>query len=414
MNKKSIFSFLLGGVIVGVIMFLFLKPSKEVEVSELEEDVRGIYGKLVELGYTPELSNVEMDMMIEKVQEASTWVPKGTVTAGDVLEGETFYNNSRDLQTGTYVPEEFEFLGDASVDDVLEGRQFYSDSEELLIGTLRLPVTTSTVYRGNASTTDVLAGKTFYSNSGVLKTGTYTPPTVSYLGDASVTDVMSGKKFYSNSGTLLTGTYTPPTPIDFTNMQYSTYDDYAGIDYLDWGGTLTEDYKGEESEWTYISDNIWKDERAGIYWSSDQTNTMLAQVPSIPNSNNFTAMFLDTCDYFNSVPRSSYDGTDSDCGNAINWCATLELDGRSNWYLPSQKELLLAYIDGMYNQAGDTLVDAAAFTVGNAVHSGAYWSSSEVSYRSYHAWRVHLNNGDTRNGDKGNTDIGVRCVSRDL
>ena len=126
MNKKSIFSFLLGGVIVGVIMFLFLKPSKEVEVSELEEDVRGIYGKLVELGYTPELSNVEMDMMIEKVQEASTWVPKGTVTAGDVLEGETFYNNSRDLQTGTYVPEEFEFLGDASVDDVLEGRQFYS------------------------------------------------------------------------------------------------------------------------------------------------------------------------------------------------------------------------------------------------------------------------------------------------
>lgn len=416
MNKKSIFSFLLGGVIVGVIMFLFLKPSKEVEVSELEEDVRGIYGKLVELGYTPELSNVEMDMMIEKVQEASNWVPKGTVTASDVLEGETFYNNSRDLQTGTYVPEEFEFLGDASVDDVLEGRQFYSDSEELLIGTLRLPVTTSTVYRGNASTTDVLAGKTFYSNSGVLKTGTYTPPTVSYLGDASVTDVMSGKKFYSNSGTLLTGTYTPPTPIDFTNMQYSTYEDYAGIDYLDWGGTLTEDYKGEESEWTYISDNIWKDERAGIYWSSDQTNTMLAQVPSIPNSNNFTAMFLDTCDYFNSVPRSSYDGTDSDCGNAINWCATLELDGRSNWYLPSQKELLLAYIDGMYNQAGDTLVDAAAFTVGDgsAVHSGAYWSSSEVSYFSGYAWFVPLLDGATTLGGKVYSDFGVRCVSRDL
>lgn len=414
MNKKSIFSFLLGGVIVGVIMFLFLKPSKEVEVSELEEDVRGIYGKLVELGYTPELSNVEMDMMIEKVQEASNWVPKGTVTASDVLEGETFYNNSRDLQTGTYVPEEFEFLGDASVDDVLEGRQFYSDSEELLIGTLRLPVTTSTVYRGNASTTDVLAGKTFYSNSGVLKTGTYTPPTVSYLGDASVTDVMSGKKFYSNSGTLLTGTYTPPTPIDFTNMQYSTYEDYAGIDYLDWGGTLTEDYKGEESEWTYISDNIWKDERAGIYWSSDQTNTMLAQVPSIPNSNNFTAMFLDTCDYFNSVPRSSYDGTDSDCGNAINWCATLELDGRSNWYLPSQKELLLAYIDGMYNQAGDTLVDAAAFTVGNAVHYGAYWSSSEVSLYSVAAWSVSLGSGDANYANKANTYYGVRCVSRDL
>jgi len=143
---------------------------------------------------------------------------------------------------------------------------------------------------------------------------------------------------------------------------------------------------------------------------------MLAQVPSIPNSNNFTAMFLDTCDYFNSVPRSSYDGTDSDCGNAINWCATLELDGRSNWYLPSQKELLLAYIDGMYNQAGDTLVDAAAFTVGDgsAVHSGAYWSSSEVSYYSFHAWNVYLSSGNTLYDYKDNTYIGVRCVSRDL
>ena len=143
---------------------------------------------------------------------------------------------------------------------------------------------------------------------------------------------------------------------------------------------------------------------------------MLAQVPSIPNSNNFTAMFLDTCDYFNSVPRSSYDGTDSDCGNAINWCATLELDGRSNWYLPSQKELLLAYIDGMYNQAGDTLVDAAAFTVGDgsAVHSGAYWSSSEVSFDSNYAWSVLLNVGRADVDGKGSPGNGVRCVSRDL
>ena len=427
MNKKHIFSFLLGVVITAVIMFLFFKPSKEVDVSQLEEDVRGIYGKLVELGYTQELSDVDLDSMVEKVQEASNWIPSGTVTTSDVLEGKTFYNNSRDLQTGTYVPEEFEFLGDASAEDVLEGKLFYSEDDELLAGTLKLPTVPTVTYRGNASTSDVLAGKTFYSNSGTLKTGTYTPPVVSYLGDAQVTDVMSGKKFYSDSGTLLTGTwsflgdagvdevisgkkfysdsgtlltgtYTPPTPIDFTNMQYSTYDDYAGGDYLRWGGTLTDDYQGEESEWSNMSvgdDIAWRDERTGVYWSADQ-GTM---------SNIFT---MASCDYFTSIPRSSYDGLDSDCGLAINYCATLDFAGRTDWYLPSQKELMQAYIDGIYNQAGIDEESAAAFVTDNL-----YWSSSEVSYCSTCAWYVYLNFGNTYFSNNTYAGNGVRCVSRD-
>ena len=428
MNKKHIFSFLLGVVITAVIMFLFFKPSKEVDVSQLEEDVRGIYGKLVELGYTQELSDVDLDSMVEKVQEASNWIPSGTVTTSDVLEGKTFYNNSRDLQTGTYVPEEFEFLGDASAEDVLEGKLFYSEDDELLAGTLKLSTVPTVTYRGNASTSDVLAGKTFYSNSGTLKTGTYTPPVVSYLGDAQVTDVMSGKKFYSDSGTLLTGTwsflgdagvdevisgkkfysdsgtlltgtYTPPTPIDFTNMQYSTYDDYAGGDYLGWGGTLTDDYQGEESEWSNMSvgeDIAWRDERTGVYWSSAHQGTM---------SNIFT---MASCDYFTSIPRSSYDGLDSDCGLAINYCATLDFAGRTDWYLPSQKELMQAYIDGIYNQAGIDEESAAAFVTDNI-----YWSSSEVYVNSTLAWRVSLSYGYTDYRYKTYAGNGVRCVSRD-
>lgn len=437
-------TFLLGVILTIGVIFLFFRPNKEVNVSELEGDVRGIYGKLVELGYTQDLTDDDIQLVVEKIQESSNWIPQGTVTSNDVVEGKTFYNRSREIQTGTYKPEEFDFLGNANQSDVIEGKQFYSNAKELLTGTLKIPVVTSTIYKGDALVTDVMSGKKFYSNSGTLKTGTYTPPVVSYLGDALETEVMSGKKFYSNSGTLLTGTwsflgdavvdevldgkkfysnsgtlltgtYTPPTPIDFTNMQYSTFDDYAGIDYLGYDGTLTEDYKGEEAQWSKISNNIWKDERAGIYWSSDQTNTMLDHVPSIPSTNAFKAMSLNTCDYFNAVPRSSYDGTDPDCGNAINWCATLELDGRSNWYLPSQKELMLAYIDGMYNQAGDTLQEAAEFTVGDGseVHSGNYWSSSEVSNYSTYAWGVGLYRGNTSVGNKTRTDYGVRCVSRD-
>jgi hypothetical protein len=419
-------TFLLGVILTIGVIFVFFKPNKEVNVSELERDVRGIYGKLVELGYTQDLTDDDIQLVVEKIQEASNWLPQGTVTSNDVLEGKTFYNRSRDIQTGTYKPEEFELLGNATVSDVLEGKQFYSNAKELLTGTLKIPVVTSTIYKGDALVTDVLSGKKFYSNSGTLKIGTYTPPVVSYLGDAQETEVMSGKKFYSNSGTLLTGTwtflgdaavdqvlegkkfysnsgtlltgtYTPPTPIDFSNMQYSTYDDYAGGDYLGWGGTLTDDYQGEESEWSNMSvgeDIAWRDERTGVYWSAHQ-GTM---------SNIFT---MASCDYFTSIPRSSYDGSDSDCGLAINYCATLDFAGRTDWYLPSQKELMQAYIDGIYNQAGIDEASAAAFVTDNY-----YWSSSEVSIYSNTAWYVNFG-GHTSGDYKADTYYGVRCVSRD-
>lgn len=386
-------TFLLGVILTIGVIFLFFRPNKEVNVSELERDVRGIYGKLVELGYTQDLTDDDIQLVVEKIQEASNWLPQGTVTSNDVLEGKTFYNKSRDLQTGTYVPEEFDFLGNASQSDVLEGKQFYSNTKELLTGTLKIPVVSSTTYRGDALVTDVMSGKKFYSNSGTLLTGTWT-----FLGDAAVDQVLEGKKFYSNSGTLLTGTYTPPTPIDFSNMQYSTYDDYAGGDYLGWGGTLTDDYQGEESEWSNMSvgeDIAWRDERTGVYWSAHQ-GTM---------SNIFT---MASCDYFTSIPRSSYDGSDSDCGLAINYCATLDFAGRTDWYLPSQKELMQAYIDGIYNQAGIDEASAAAFVTDNY-----YWSSSEVSGSSNYAWTVHLDSGPTYNDNKADAGRGVRCVSRD-
>lgn len=391
MNK--ILTFFLGVILTLAVIFLFFNPNKEVNVSELEGDVRGIYGKLVELGYTQDLTDDDIQLVVEKIQEASNWIPQGTVTSNDVIEGKTFYNKSRDLQTGTYVPEEFDFLGNASQSDVLEGKQFYSNTKELLTGTLKIPVVSSTTYRGDALVTDVMSGKKFYSNSGTLLTGTWT-----FLGDAAVDQVLEGKKFYSNSGTLLTGTYTPPTPIDFSNMQYSTYDDYAGGDYLGWGGTLTDDYQGEESEWSNMSvgeDIAWRDERTGVYWSAHQ-GTM---------SNIFT---MASCDYFTSIPRSSYDGSDSDCGLAINYCATLDFAGRTDWYLPSQKELMQAYIDGIYNQAGIDEASAAAFVTDNY-----YWSSSEVSFSSNYAWFVYLYNGNPNFSFKTVTDYGVRCVSRD-
>ena len=212
-------------------------------------------------------------------------------------------------------------------------------------------------------------------------------------GDATEADVASGKTFYKDSRDQKTGT--APTPIDFTNQQYSSRDDYGGPN-----GSGAEDYQGEEATWTNPATNVWKDSRTGVYWSASQGDM----------TNSFTAISLATCDFFTTTPRGAYAGLDSDCGVAINYCGTLNLaSGGSNstdWYLPSQKELQQAYIDGIYNKAGTNLTNAAAFTT-----TSTFWSSTEYSNGSGQAWHVALY-GYTNSYDKGNS-WPVRCVRRD-
>ena len=191
--------------------------------------------------------------------------------------------------------------------------------------------------------------------------------------------MLAGQKFYSGiNRTVKTGLFIPPVATDFTNQVFSFRDDYAGPN----GAGGSEDYQGEEATWTNTNaaaepDKVWKDDRTGLYWSSSISTVM---------SNGFT---MSTCPYFSITPPTSIVG------------------GRSNWYLPNQKELMMAYIDGMYNKAGTTLANAAAFTTTNF-----YWSSSEVSFDSTTAWLVFLGTGRTFNANKSDS-YSVRCVSRD-
>jgi hypothetical protein len=211
-------------------------------------------------------------------------------------------------------------------------------------------------------------------------------------GNATESDVLSGKTFYSGSNNRVqkTGTLTPATSPGAYEQQYMQYDDYEA-------GASPEDSALEESSWTNPATNVWKDTRTGLYWSNNLGN----YTNSFPNQDH------STCDFFSTVPRGSYgtSGTDPQCGNAINACAVLNLTsgGTSNtdWYLPSQKELMRAYVDGMYNKAG------ATFTT-----TGAFWSSTERSDGSDNAWIVNLGSGNSFNGSKTN-GYDVRCVRRD-
>lgn len=234
----------------------------------------------------------------------------------------------------------------------------------------------------------------------IRSAGEWTPD-----GTATSEDVVAGETFYGSSRIQITGTGSQP--IDFSLQQFMERDDYAGPYYT---GLAPEDYQLEEAEWTDHSvgtDIVWKDERTGVYWSPDR---------GVLTANNFTAISLNTCDFFNKTlypTRGAYPGGDSDCGDAINYCATLNYGGRTDGCLPSQKELLMAYIDGMYNQAGATPAEAAAFTYGTT-SGGAYpfWSSTEVSTNSDRVWIVALFHCYTFHYSK-TTETAVRCVARD-
>lgn len=166
-------------------------------------------------------------------------------------------------------------------------------------------------------------------------------------GNATANDVISGKTFYSNSRELSTGT--APEAVDYSLQALEMWDDLSESDFED-----------EESTWsnTYVLDEtgigVWRDERTGLYWTTPL---------STQYSNYFDSWGY--CSFFGSDEMTNnelldshhlYDGSDEDCGEAINACGLLshklnsgDAASSTNWYLPSIKEIMQAYQDGIYN-----------------------------------------------------------------
>jgi len=178
------------------------------------------------------------------------------------------------------------------------------------------------------------------------------------------------------------------TSANYRAQSLEEYDDakYGGSHGAGEGGA-------EESSWSGTATDVFKDNRTGLYWS----NTLGSY------RNSFSATHAD-CAFFAANPRGNYDGSDPDCGNAINACGALSKEAVagqgavSDWYLPSEKQLLQAYIDGVYNNTNTTWAT-----------TGYFWSSSEESDSSGDAWIVGLYRGTTGYGGKGGSGS-VRCV----
>lgn len=165
-----------------------------------------------------------------------------------------------------------------------------------------------------------------------------------------------------------------------------------------------QDQNSEEATWeTYTDTNlngalvasgeVKKDTRTGVYWSNCyDTTSGGGSCDTIANS------FV-----LNGVIADTDDGLDAEGGAAVDFCEALSLDSNgdgtdeTDWYLPGQKELLQAYIDG----AGNNIPEPARY----------YWSSTETSASSGSAWYVFLHTGYT-NGNPKTTLSYARCARR--
>jgi hypothetical protein len=86
---------------------------------------------------------------------------------------------------------------------------------------------------------------------------------------------------------------------------------------------------------------------------------------------------------------------------AITYCETLSLDGRSDWRLPNKNELLSIVDYTKFNPAIDsTFVN---------ITSSSYLSSTTYSSSTNYAWRINFYYGSTHYNRKDVSDY-VRCV----
>lgn len=261
-------------------------------------------------------------------------------------------------------------------------------------------------------------------------------------GTAATTDVLSGKTFYAGNGdrTIKTGT---ANIFDATNQGLQDYSDQHCENNNGESATACaegdSEYTGEESTWTLtatggtaqaVTDNsiaialssnkVYQDSRTGLYWTDkDETGPGLdneflyvdGDDRSSPagNSCNFNSTgtanaYCDNQDYFNVYAE------DNDV-SAADFCLNLQLDGdnadgdsngatgvETDWRLPTQKELMQAYIDGAGNNIPNALYDS--------------WSSTEKFDSQSSAGVGSLIGGDTYFDSKASS-YAVRCVRRD-
>jgi hypothetical protein len=364
-------------VSLGLVLEVKAEQSGSSPESGADSRIKAVYDSVAALSHGSEAAGAwgNWGAWWNRIRSAAEWVPAGNATVAQVLSGTTFYKDSRSELTGTMTDREGDSASSAqaaaaSVNYFTALTGFFDGNDRVSATDAEVAALDSDIATGNIKSGVSIFGVS--GNSNVVDTTS---------GDAVAGDLASGKLAWVD-GSEITGS--AAAGIDYSQQSLVAYDDYEDPDNT-----------SEEATWTNPATNVYQDGRTGLFWS----NSLGSYTNIFPNQDH------STCDFFSTTPRGIYAGADADCGNAINACGTLSLDANgggaeTDWYLPSQKELLQAYIDGIYNQ------DASWVT------TGSFWSSTEISNSSARAWFVYLYRGLTYYGDKPNSND-VRCVRRD-
>ena len=288
--------------------------------------------------------------------------------------------------------------GDAVAGDVLSGKIAWVDGTAVTgtIPTQTLSASSETVSAGyyaatalSTVDTDLITGNI---KSGISLFGISGNSNVvdTISGDSAAGDVANNKICFVD-GSQITGSM-------FTNQKNQTIDDW-----LDSGGT-TNEYTAEEATWSevsgspfsgydtinyagsggesdLISGTVKQDARTGLWWS----DIMAVSAVGGKTSNIFTL---------------TADGARPTDGYAIGFCDALNtasFGGSTGWYLPTQKQLYQAHVDGSAN---------------NLLNPNfSFWSSTESYSSTGSAWRVNLSTGLSGSSAKTNSiNFYVRCV----
>lgn len=89
-------------------------------------------------------------------------------------------------------------------------------------------------------------------------------------------------------------------------------------------------------------------------------------------------------------------------------CASLDYNGKNDWRLPTQKELMEAYAHGI-RSVPSSLGSTNNWISESIVSSNYFWSSSSTSWTSTNAWKVHLAKGAVTENAK-TSSLAIVCV----
>ena len=269
---------------------------------------------------------------------------------------------------------------------------------------------------GTATTGEVPSGLTFYAGLGdrTSKTGTL------YENQALMDydDYNCAANNAEATGTCAGG------DSEYTGEEGSEYTGAAGTKWqkVAEGGvarSVTDTVPEPDVTVTLVSNKVYKDNRTGLYWTDANAGGAIIDNEFVyidgndrsnpaGNSCNFNSTGTANVYCDNQDPLTAY-AEDNDV-SAAEFCLNLELDGdnadadsngvtgmETDWRLPTQKELMQAYING----AANNLPNPAT----------TFWSSTENYSSQSISWYVFLYGGNTSYSTKV-TNYNVRCVRR--